>query len=51
MGFCEPGLCMNSAPCKETLIGLARHAYCDCLPGYNGIKCENRIDLNLIYRM
>jgi hypothetical protein len=39
---------MNGAQCKENVIGASRHAYCDCLPGYNGIKCENRMCL-IIY--
>jgi len=33
---------MNGAACQENVVGTTRHAYCDCPPGYNGIKCETR---------
>ncbi len=43
LGFCSPGLCLNNAACEENVIGSTRHAYCECPPGYNGNKCENRM--------
>jgi hypothetical protein len=49
LGYCEAGFCMNNAACEEIIIGSTRHAYCVCPPGYNGIKCEYRKLIILIY--
>ncbi|CAF4421249.1 unnamed protein product, partial [Adineta steineri] len=37
-----PNFCLNNSPCKENIIGSTRHAYCDCQPGFNGLKCQNQ---------
>jgi len=47
LGICSSGSCLNGAACVENVVGATRHAYCRCPPGYNGVKCDNRI---YIYR-
>ncbi|CAF1325632.1 unnamed protein product [Rotaria sordida] len=42
LGFCSSTSCFNGAACREVVIGATRTAYCDCLLGYRGVKCDNR---------
>lgn len=39
---CSTGYCNNGGACKEFIGGTTKYAYCECAPGYNGIRCENR---------
>jgi len=43
---CFAGFCLNNGVCMESLIGSTRHAYCNCPVGYNGIRCETRMNFN-----
>lgn len=36
---CAPGVC-QAGTCVEQTIGASTHAYCQCIPGYRGINCN-----------
>ncbi|CAB1344394.1 unnamed protein product, partial [Coregonus sp. 'balchen'] len=43
---CERAHCQNSAPCADR----AGTALCQCLPGFEGVRCEKLVSVNFVNR-
>jgi len=39
---CATAGCLNGADCRQVTIATTTHAYCECVAGFKGSKCETR---------